>query len=211
MSFFNILIIFTVCYILYVVTLLLIYYQKEIKFKKLLLNLENLKYKFYIEKEDVVMENKLTLEESITPLTKEEKEDAIKEFSRILCEMTNKLYSTYNVLRQDPVDETQKLDGHLMVFQSRLGDSLTGDLHDKLFRLAFDKRLNIFEVNKQYKKDVQDNKAIALGNVVVTDTAISNILSSNELGFSISFMLKEDWEEKERIRKEEEEKLNKEK
>ncbi|MGI4323884.1 hypothetical protein ACR2VY_27330, partial [Klebsiella pneumoniae] len=67
-------------------------------------------------------ENKLTLEESITPLSKEEKEDSIKEFSSLLCEMVNRLYKSYNVFRQDPMDETQRLDGSLMVFQSRLND-----------------------------------------------------------------------------------------
>lgn len=208
MNFYSILTYFTICYILYVLVVFTFSYRREHKLHKLTTSISSMKNIF--EKEDYEMENKLTLEESITPLTEEEKELAIKEFSETLCKMAKKLYESYNVLRQDPVDETQKLDGHLMVFQSRLNDSLTGDLHDKLFKLAFDKRLNIFEVNKQFKKDVQSGKAIDLGKVVITDTAISNILSSNELGFSISFMLQEDWEEKERIRKEEEEKLKEE-
>lgn len=156
----------------------------------------------------ILEENNLTLEESITPLSKEEKEDSIKEFSSLLCEMVNRLYKSYNVFRQDPMDETQRLDGSLMVFQSRLNDPLTGDLHDKMYKLAFSKRIDIFEANKQFRKDVELGKAIELGDVAIIDTALSNILSGNEFQGSISFMLRKDFEEKERIRKEEEEKLN---
>src|SRR5699024_11030077 len=71
---------------------------------------------------------------------KEEKEDSIKEFSSLLCEMVNRLYKSYNVFRQDPMDETQRLDGSLMVFQSRLNDPLTGDLHDKMYKLRSEER-----------------------------------------------------------------------
>ncbi|UXE02792.1 hypothetical protein Koombakaat1_00002 [Staphylococcus phage Koomba-kaat_1] len=153
--------------------------------------------------------NTKTLEELITPISTEEKEDKIKEFSKTLCEMISKLYESYNVLRQDPIDETQRLDGSLMVFQSRLDDILTGDAHQKLFKLAFDYNINIFEANKQFKKDVQNGKSIKLGDVVVTDTALSNVLSSNELNVSITFMLSKDYEEKKRIEAEEKEKLDK--
>lgn len=152
--------------------------------------------------------NTLTLEESITPIKEEEKKEYIKEFSELACEMFKRLYENYNVFRQDPMDETQRLDGSLMVFQSRLNDPLTGDLHEKMFKLAFDKRINIFEANKQFKKDIVEGKSVELGEVAITDTALSNILSGNEFKGSISFMLKKDFDEKERIRKEEEEKLN---
>lgn len=151
--------------------------------------------------------NNLTLEESITPINKEEKEQDIKKFSSLVCEMINKLYKNYNVLRQDPIDDTQRLDGSLMVFQSRLNDPLTGDIHEEMFKLAFDRRINIFEANKQFKKDVAEGKAIELGNVVIDDTALSNILSGNEFNVSITFMLQEDYDEKKRIEAEEEEKL----
>lgn len=153
-------------------------------------------------------ENTLTLEESITPLSKEEKENDMKEFSSLVCEMVNRLYKSYNLFRQDPVDDTQKLDGSLMVFQSRLNDPLTGDLHEKIFKLVFDKRINVFEANKQFREDVREGKAIKLGDVAITDTAMSNVLSGNEFNISITFMLKKDYEEKQRIEQEEKEKLD---
>ncbi|QYC52055.1 hypothetical protein RP15_gp004 [Staphylococcus phage vB_Sau-RP15] len=153
--------------------------------------------------------NTKTLEELITPISTKEKENKVKEFSKTLCEMISKLYESYNVLRQDPIDETQRLDGSLMVFQSRLDDTLTGEEHQKLFKLAFDYNINIFEANKQFKKDVQNGNSIKLGDVVVTDTALSNVLSSNELNVSITFMLSKDYEEKKRIEEEEKEKLDK--
>jgi hypothetical protein len=153
-------------------------------------------------------ENTLTLEESITPLSKEEKENDMKEFSSLVCEMVNRLYKSYNLFRQDPVDDTQKLDGSLMVFQSRLNDPLTGDLHEKIFKLVFDKRINVFEANKQFREDVREGKAIELGDVAIIDTAMSNVLSGNEFNISITFMLKKDYEEKQRIEQEEKEKLD---
>lgn len=154
-------------------------------------------------------ENTLTLEESITPLSKEEKENDMKEFSSLVCEMVNRLYKSYNLFRQDPVDDTQKLDGSLMVFQSRLNDPLTGDLHEKIFKLVFDKRINVFEANKQFREDVREGKAIKLGDVAIVDTAMSDVLSGNEFKISITFMLKKDYEEKQRIEQEEKEKLDK--
>lgn len=153
-------------------------------------------------------ENTLTLEESITPLSKEEKENDMKEFSSLVCEMVNRLYKSYNLFRQDPVDDTQKLDGSLMVFQSRLNDPLTGDLHEKIFKLVFDKRINVFEANKQFREDVREGKAIELGDVAIVDTAMSNVLSGNEFNISITFMLRKDYEEKQRIEQEEKEKLD---
>ncbi|WRW34677.1 hypothetical protein CF5_0079 [Staphylococcus phage CF5] len=153
-------------------------------------------------------ENTLTLEESITPLSKEEKENDMKEFSSLVCEMVNRLYKSYNLFRQDPVDDTQKLDGSLMVFQSRLNDPLTGDLHEKIFKLVFDKRINVFEANKQFREDVREGKAIELGDVAIIDTAMSNVLSGNEFNISITFMLRKDYEEKQRIEQEEKEKLD---
>nr|DAN11201.1 MAG TPA: hypothetical protein [Herelleviridae sp.] len=148
--------------------------------------------------------NKLTLEESIKPLSEGENKKAVEEFSKLACQMVERLYATYNLLRQDPVRE---LDDHLMVFQSRLGDELTGDIHDRMFKLAFDKRVDFFEANKQFREDVKKGKAIKLGKVEITDTALTNILASNEFKLSISFMDKDKYEERKKIEKEEEEKL----
>jgi len=140
--------------------------------------------------------NNLTLEEAIRKKTDEEIDKAVSEFSSLLCDMTAVLYKTYNFLRQDPIKST---DGHLMVFQSRLGDELTGEFHAKMFKLAVDNNLDIFRINKQFRKDVESGKAIELGRVVITDTALSNILTSNELKFSLTFMREEDYEEKQRM------------
>lgn len=149
--------------------------------------------------------NVLTLEESISKKSEEEKEGKIKEFSLELCKMVRDLYKTYNFFRQDPIDES---DGHMMVFSSRLGDELTGEYHEKMFKIAFDNSLTIFETNKQFKKDLEEGKAFPLGDVVITDTAHQNVLTGNEFNVSITFMLKETYEEKQRIEKEEEEKLD---
>lgn len=149
--------------------------------------------------------NTLTLEQSITPKKEEERNEKIKEFSTELCNIVKDLYKTYNFFRQDPVDSK---DGHMMVFSSRLGDEITGKYHEKLFKLAFDNSLTIFETNKQFKEDIENGKALELGDVVITDTAHQNVLTGNELNISITFMLREHYEEKKRIEKEEEEKLN---
>lgn len=149
--------------------------------------------------------NTLTLEESITPKSEEVRAEKVKEFSQELCNMVRDLYTTYNFFRQDPVDEK---DGHMMVFSSRLGDEITGAYHERMFKLAFDNSLTIFETNKQFKKDVEEGKAIELGDVVIIETAHQNVLTGNEFNLSITFMLKEVYEEKKRIEKEEEEKLD---
>lgn len=150
------------------------------------------------------MENNLTLEQSITKKTEEQIKEHVESFSEKLCDMTRTLYKSYNLLRQDPIN---KLDGHMMVFQSRLGDPLTGDVHGELFKIAFDNNLDIFSINKKFREDVEAGKAIELGDVVIIDTAISHILMSNELKFSISFMLREDYEEKKKLEEEEKENI----
>nr|DAG96635.1 MAG TPA: hypothetical protein [Herelleviridae sp.] len=152
--------------------------------------------------------NKLTLEESIRPLTDEEKKEALEEFSNLGCKLIETLYETLNVMRQDPPN---KLDSHMMLFQSRLGDELTGNYHDRMFELAFLNRLGLEECTEKLKKDVIDGKAIELGDVHIEDVYMSNVLSGNELQIGINFMLTENYEEKERIRKEEEKKLEEEK
>lgn len=152
--------------------------------------------------------NTLTLEESITPISKEDRQQSIEEFSFLACRMIKDLYESLNVLRQDPPD---KLDSHMMIFQSRLGDELTGKYHDRMFEIAFLKRLGLDECTEQLKKDVKDGKAIELGDVVIEDVYMSNVLSGNELQIGMNFMLRENFEEKERIRKEEEKELQKEK
>lgn len=152
--------------------------------------------------------NTLTLEESITHISGEEKEKALQDFSDLACKLMATLYETLNLFRQDPPN---KLDSHMLLFQTRLNDELTGEYHNKMFEIAFNKRLNLDEYTEKIKEDVKKGKALPLGDIVIEDFYMSNVLSGNEVQLGLNFMLRENYEEKQRIKEEEELKLKKEK
>lgn len=136
------------------------------------------------------------------------KEKAVEEFVTNLSKVAYNLYSEYKVLWQAPQSEEQKYYSHQLLFQSHQNDPLTTKEHNKMFKLAFDNNLNIYEINVKFREEVEKGNVLPLGsNIKITDTAVGNILSGNEYNFTISFMDKTLFEEKEQKEKEAEEKI----
>lgn len=155
-----------------------------------------------------VKPNERTLEELINGVSEDQKEKAIEKYVELLATVAHNLYSSYQVLRQDPQTKEQRLHGHSLFFQSHIADPITKDEHQEMFRLAFDNNLNIYELNKAFRAKAESGEVLPLGDVVIADTALGNILDGSELPFTITFMLTEDFEEKERKMKEADEKIN---
>lgn len=153
------------------------------------------------------MNNTKTLEQLVNGVTKEEKDKAIDEFTNLLSKVTKRLYKSYQVLRLDPQTKEQRLYPHRLIFQSHISDELTSEEHNKMFKLAFDNNLTVFEINPVFRNKVKDGKVLELGNAVVTETSLGNILEGNTLSFSIEFMSKDNYEEKKQKEKEAEKRL----
>lgn len=152
--------------------------------------------------------NNKSLEQLIKGTEGKEKEEAVKEFVKLLSDIASKLYANYKVLWQAPQTEDQKYYSHQLLFQSHISDPFTKEEHNKMFKLAFDNNLNIYETNIKFREELKKGNILPLGEkIVITDTAVGNILSGNEYNFTISFMDKDLYEEKEKKEKEAEEKI----
>lgn len=155
-----------------------------------------------------MVNNDKNLSQLIKGTEGEEREKAVDEFVSFLSTIAERLYSSYRVLWQAPQTEDQKYYSHQLLFQSHMNDPLTTEEHNQMFKLAFDNNLNIYETNIKFREELEKDNILPLGDsVVITDTAVGNILSGNEYNFTISFMDKDLYEEKEQKEKEAEEKI----
>ena len=154
-------------------------------------------------------ENTRTLRELVDGVSKEQKEIAIDKFTDLLSSIAKSLYRQYQVLRQDPQSDDQRFFGHQLLFQSHVTDRLTRNEYQQMYKLAFDNNLNVYEINPVFREKVRKGKVLELGDVVITDTALGNILDGQTFSFSISFMPIETYKEMKEKEKEAEEKINK--
>ena len=154
------------------------------------------------------IKNNQTLSGLIKGTEGKEKEKAVEDYVKLLSKIANRLYKDYKVLWQAPQTEDQKYYSHQLLFQSHIQDPDTREEHNQMFKLAFDNNLNIYEINVKFREATEKGDVLPLGEgIVITDTAIGNILSGNEFNFTISFMNKYLKDEKEAKEKEAEEKI----
>lgn len=155
-----------------------------------------------------IITHDMSLGDMISKPTEEERKKGNDIACNILTELVQDMFKTYEFRRFDPTEDDNTSSNSIQ-FKATGANQYRLEKLALLFKTFFDYKLTVKDCTKEFSKRVKNEEVIKLGDVVVTGTIFTNPMENPDITIIIDFMPTEKYDYNEKIKKEEQDKIEK--